>query len=179
MQDLRGEFDSTDVDYAVLVSDNAGVFNPQGGRELGGKFLALKNVGTAVMRGNIELSDADNAKFNLEMGETAYGMGRYVFAEKRYRSAISYFEKAGMVQDPVYMKALSNCGLLYSTMGRYTQAEKYTTQALGFRILRFGENDPGVAASLNNSAVLHYNLGQYNEAEKDFERSCITGSHTM
>ncbi|HSU29112.1 MAG TPA: CHAT domain-containing tetratricopeptide repeat protein, partial [Chitinophagaceae bacterium] len=167
----RGEFDSTDVDYAVLVSDNAGAFNPQGGRELGGKFLTLKNVSTAVLRGNFELSDADNAKLNIEMGETGYAMGRYVYAERRYRAAMNYYEKGGMTGDPVYMKVLSNYGLLYSTMGRFTQAEKYTMQALGLRISRFGENDPGVAASFNNSAVLHYNLGQYNESEKDFQKA--------
>jgi CHAT domain-containing protein len=168
LNDIRAEFDSTDFDYAILVSDNSGLFNLKDKREFGSKFLNLKSIGTSFYRKDFDISDEDNARFNLHSGESAYAMGRYIFAEKKFLTAASYFEKAYLLSDPGYMKSISNTGLLYATMGRYSQAEKFTSRALDLRQKTMGMTDMGVAASLNNYAVLHYNLGQYNESEKDF-----------
>ena len=158
---IRAEFDSTDFDYAILLSDNSGLFNVKDKREMGGKFLALKNIGTSLYK-NSDLSDKENATLNLQVGQSAYAMGRYVFAEKRFRSAANYFKKANLINEPGYMKTISGTGLLYTTMGRFTLAEKFTSDALNMREDKFGVTDMGVAASLNNYAVLHYNLGRYN-----------------
>ena len=57
MSDIRAEFDSSDFDYAVLVSDNSGLFNLKDKRELGGKFMNLKNIGTQLYHKDIDLSD--------------------------------------------------------------------------------------------------------------------------
>lgn len=171
VNDIRDDFDSTDFDYAVLVSDNSGLFNVKSKRELGGKFINLKNMGQSFYRRDFDVSDEEAARLNLQMGESAFAMGRYVYAEKKFLSAAEHFEKAYMLRDPGYMKTISNTGLLYATMGRYSQAEKFTVKALDIRQSALGENDMGVAASLNNYAVLHYNLGQYNEAEKDFAKA--------
>lgn len=167
LEKIKAEFDSTDFDYAILLSDNSGLFNVKDKREFGGKFLALKNIGTSLYR-NADLSDKENAVLNLQMGQSAYAMGRYVFAEKRFKAAVNYFEKASLTNEPGYMKTISNTGLLYTTMGRFTLADKFTSSALNMREDKFGMKDMGVAASLNNYAVLHYNLGQYNESEKEF-----------
>src|SRR5687767_4599826 len=48
VNDIRAEFDSTDFDYAILVSDNSGLFNVKDKRELGGKFLTVKNIGSSL-----------------------------------------------------------------------------------------------------------------------------------
>jgi CHAT domain-containing protein/Tfp pilus assembly protein PilF len=168
---IRAEFDSTDFDYAILVSDNSGLFNVKDKREIGGKFMTLKNVGGSLLHGDIDISDEENARLNLHMGESSFAMGRYLFAEKRLTAATAYFEKAGLLSDPGYMKSISDQGLLYATVGRFTQAEKFTSQALDLRKQHFKANDMGIAASLNNYAVLHYNLGQYNESEKLFDEA--------
>ncbi|NOT52186.1 MAG: CHAT domain-containing protein [Chitinophagaceae bacterium] len=171
MRDVRAEFDSTDFDYAILVSDNSGLFNVKDKRELGGKFMNVKNIGTSLYRRDFDISDEENAKLNLHMGESAFAMGRYAYAEKRFTAAAGYFEKAYMLRDPGYMKTISNTGLLYATMGRYSQAENFTSKALEMREKTLGPTDMGVAASYNNYAVLHYNLGQYSESEKEFEKA--------
>lgn len=171
VKDIRDGFDSTDFDYAILVSDNSGLFNLKDRREFGSKFLNLKSIGTSFYRRDFDVSDEDNARLNLHMGESAFAMGRYVYAEKRFLTAAEYFEKAYMLRDPGYMKTISNTGLLYATMGRYSQSEIFTAKALDMRQSALGDKDMGVAASLNNYGVLHYNLGQYNESEMDFIRA--------
>ena len=160
MNDIRAEFDSSDFDYAVLVSDNSGLFNLKDKRELGSKFMNLKSIGTQLYHKDIDLSDEEKAIFNLHQGQSSYAMGRYVFAEKRFIAAQNYFENGYNTSHPGYMKTISSEGLLYATMGRYQQAEKFTLKALELREAAFGDAHMEVAASINNHAVLHYNLGK-------------------
>ena len=166
IKNFRAEFDSTDFDYALLLSDNSGLFNTRKKGEFGNRFLALKNISSSFR--DADLTDAENAKLNLEMGQAAFATERFVFAEKRFRAAESYFEKAYLTNDFGYMKTIANQGLLYTTMGRFSQAERFTVRALQLREERLGNSNMAVAASYNNYGVLHYNLGQYNESEKDF-----------
>ena len=57
LDQVRAEFDSTDFDYAILLSDNSGLFNVKDKREFGGKFMTLKNVGTSLYRRDFDISD--------------------------------------------------------------------------------------------------------------------------
>lgn len=167
---FKADFDSTDLDYAILLSDNSGVFGGRGKNEFGAKFLRLAGIARSLYQDQ-DLSDEENARLNLQMGQSGYAMGKYVFAEKKFRTAEGYFERAGLKSDIGYLKTISGQGLLYTTMGRFKQAEDFTSQALQMREQQFGANNMAVAASINNFAVLHYNLGQYNESEKEFEKS--------
>lgn len=167
MQNYRAEFDSADFDYALLLSDNSGLFNTKKKGEFANRFIALRNIGRSIK--DIDLSDAENAKLNLEMGQAAYASEKFVYAEKRFTAARAYFEKAYMTSDFGYLKTVANQGLLYTTMGRFSQAEEYTSSALSLRQQKLGETNMSVAASFNNYGVLHYNVGKYNESEKDFE----------
>lgn len=164
---IKADFDSTDIDYAILLSDNSGLFGGQGKGEFGAKFLRLGNIAHSLYK-DADLDDEENATINLQMGQSAYAMGRYVFAEKRFRTAQKYFEKSYRTSEIGYMKTIASQGLLYTTTGRFAQAETFTEQALKLREDKLGKNNMAVAASLNNYAVLHYNLGQYNESEKEF-----------
>src|SRR5258705_7065151 len=166
VHDYRAQFDSTDFDYALLLSDNSGLFNIKKKGEFGNRFLTLRNISSSLR--DADLSDAENARMNLEMGQAAFASEKFIFAEKRFRTAKNYYEKAYLTDDFGYMKTISNQGLLYTTMGRFAQAEKFTVEALNMRQNKLGANNMAVAASLNNYGVLHYNLGQYNESEKDF-----------
>ena len=167
MEKARAEFDSTDFDYAILISDNAGLFDVKEKGERLAKTSSLINLGTAYYN-NTEFTDEERARFQRESGELAYGSGNFAAAEKRFNAAKSIYEEANLTDDLGYLKTISNQGLLYATMGRYTQAEAFTAGALEIRKEKFGERDPGIASSLNNYGVLHYNLGRYNEAEKTF-----------
>jgi CHAT domain-containing protein len=186
MNDLdkaRTQFDSTDFDYAILLSDNAGVFDVHEKGEFGAKVSTLTNLGTAYYN-NTELTDAENARFNLELGEMAYASRKFSYAEKKFIAAQAAYEKANLTDDIGYLKTISNEGLLYATMGRFTQAESFTTDALELRKKKFGDKNYAVASSLNNYGVLQFNIGHYNEAEKSLNTSAsivdaLGGSSTM
>lgn len=165
MENARAEFDSTDFDYAILVSDNAGLFDVKEKGERLAKASSAIALGASYYN-NTELTDEERARFNRQAGELAYGSGNFATAEKRFRSAKTIYEETGLTDDLGYLKTITNQGLLYATMGRYTQAESFTTGALDIRKEKFGADHIGMASSLNNYGVLHYNLGRYNEAEK-------------
>jgi len=167
MDKARDSFDSTDFDYAILLIDNSGLFDVKEK----GEFLSKLATGGSLVLGSMD-SSKDNvlekARFQLETGEIAYATKKFSFAEKRFNSAITLYEQAGLVDDIGYLKALADQGLLFTTMGRFTQAIEYTTKALELRKVKFGATNIGVASSLNNYGVLQYDLAHYNEAEKTF-----------
>lgn len=167
LDDFKSEFDSTDIDYAMLLSDNSGLFGGKGRNEAGAKFMRLGAIANSLYRDQ-DMSDEENARLNLHFGQSAYATGRYVYAAKRLSTAQFYFEKASMTSDLSYLKSIASQGLLYTSMGRFSQAEKFTSKALEMREANLGKTNMAVAASLNNYAVLHYILGQYNESEKEF-----------
>lgn len=166
MEKARAEFDSADFDYAILISDNSGLFDVKEKGERVAKISSAMSMYSSLSK-NAELSDEEKARFNRETGELWYGSGKFAAAEKKFEAAKAIYEQAGLTEDIGYLKTISSQGLLYSTMGRFTQAEGYTREALEMRKSKFGESNPGVAASYNNYGVLHYNLGRYNESEKD------------
>ena len=170
MDKQRAEFDSTDFDYSILLSDNSGLFDVKEKGEAAAKVTSAVGLYSSFNK-NAELKDEEKARFNRQTGEMLYGYGRFALAEKKFDKAKEIYESAGLTEDLGYMKTLSNQGLLYGTMGRYTQAEGLTAEALEIRKAKFGEDNVGVAASLNNYGTLHYNLGRYNEAEKDLASS--------
>lgn len=167
LEEVKAEFDSTDIDYAILLNDNSGLFGGQGKGGFGTKFLRLGGIANSLYK-DFDLDDEENATMNLQMGQSAYAMGKYVFAEKRLKTAQQYFEKSYRTSELNYMKTIAGRGLLYTTTGRYELADEYTAKALQLRKDKLGNTSMAVAASLNNYAVLHYNLGKYNESEKEF-----------
>ena len=92
MEKARAEFDSTDFDYAILISDNAGLFDVQEKGERLAKASSLINLGSAFYN-NTEFTDEERARFQLESGELAYGSGNYAVAEKRFNAAKKYSKK--------------------------------------------------------------------------------------
>lgn len=170
MDRARSEFDSTDFDYAIILSDNSGLFDIKEKGEGTARLTSMVEMGSKYYK-NENLTDAERARFSREMGEVLYGSQKYAAAEKRFALAKDIYEKANLQKDVGYLKTLSSQGLLYGTMGRYTQAEAFTASALSLRMQAFGHQDPGVAASLNNYGVLRYNLAQFNEAEQDLNSS--------
>ncbi len=168
MDKARASFDSTDFDYAILLSDNSGLFDIKEKGEAGAQVTSIINVGSSIYK-NADLTDADRARASLQLGELFYANQKFSMAEKKYVNAKNAFEKASLTDDLGYIKTISNEGLLYATMGRFTQAEEFTAEALQLRKTKYGESSIGLAASLNNYGVLKYNMARYNEAEKDFE----------
>ncbi len=167
MNGIQADFDSTEIDYALLLSDNSGLFGGKGKGEFGAKFLKLGGIARSLYR-DVDIDDDETATLNLQMGQSAFAMGRYVFAEKKFKAAQYFFERSSLTSDINYMKTIASEGLLFTTTGRFPQAEKFSVMALELRNKNLGSTNMAVAASLNNLAVLHYNLGKYNESEKEF-----------
>jgi CHAT domain-containing protein len=172
LEKARAEFDSADFDYAILLSDNSGLFNIKEKGEFAAKATSMAGI-TASLYKNAELTDEQRARSHRQSGELLYGYGRFSMAEKKFTLAKTTYEETGLKDDLGYLKTISNQGLLYATMGRFTQAESFTAEALDLRKTKFGEENQAVAASLNNYGVLHYNLGRFNESEKDLNASRI------
>lgn len=167
---VRAQFDSTDFDYSIIVTDNSGVFDVREKGEANAKLVTGANLYSKFMQ-NEDMTDVEKARFHLEFGEISYAQNKYTFAEKRFTSAREFFESGQGTDDIGYLKTIANQGLLYATMGRFTQAEAYTAEALDLRKTKLGETNVGVAASYNNYGVLKYNLAKYNEAEKDIQQA--------
>jgi CHAT domain-containing protein len=164
----RASFDSTDFDYAVLISDNSGFIDI---KEKGERMVKAGSAANNVLNflNDKEAEPAEQARTQLEMGEVWYGSRNYKLAEKCFATAKQLYEDQKLTEELGYIKTIANQGLLYATMGRFTQAESFTSEALDMRKSKFGETNPGIGASLNNYGVLKYNQARYNEAEKDFE----------
>ena len=168
MEKARAEFDSTDFDYAILVSDNSGLFDIKEKGEQQSRMLSMYSKGASFWKDQ-ELKPAEEARYHLEMGEVAYASSKFSWAEKEFTQAKDKYVAEGLTEELGYLKTIANQGLLYASMGRYTQAEALTQEALQMRKEKFGENNVSSAVSLNNYGVLKYNLARYNEAEVDFE----------
>lgn len=106
----RASFDSTDFDYAILVSDNSALFDVKEK----GEFVAKLATGASMSLSLVDTSQTgveEKARFQLEMGEVAYASRKYSFAEKRFNSAITLYEQANLDSDIGYMKALAKSDL--------------------------------------------------------------------
>lgn len=162
----RAQFDSTDFDYAVLVSDNSGLSDLKEKGKISSRLSTTLNAGEALWSEG-ELTDAENARYKLDWGEIMYASRKYSYAEKNFASAKTLYEKAGLANDIGYIKSIANQGLLYASTGRFMQAEGLTAEALDMRKEKFGDENVAVASSLNNYGVLHFNLARYNESQQD------------
>jgi hypothetical protein len=85
MDKARAEFDSADFDYAILISDNSGLFDVKEKGEAVAKVSSVMNLFSSFSK-NDELSDEEKARFNRESGELWYGSGKYSLAEKKIRA---------------------------------------------------------------------------------------------
>lgn len=160
----RAGIDSTNFSYAISLNDNSG-------------FLESDKTSDYLMRlfasslYDEEPTAEENARNSLNMGELLYANRKYKLAEIKFTEAEIYFKEAGLENDPLYYKLISNKGLLASTMNRYTVAEEFTMEALELRKENLGPGHSSYGASLNNLAVLQKETGRYNEAEKNIEQA--------
>jgi CHAT domain-containing protein len=168
----KDKLDSTDFQYAVLVSDNAGFSASKDAKDVLSQVLIGGSLYYKNAKGD-QITDEDSARIDLEMGQIAYAARGYNLADKSFRRARILFEKEKLTGDFAYLKTITSQGLLYATMGRFTQAEEFTVKSMELGKKKFGENGVGLATAYNNYGVLRVNLAQYNEAENDLEATLV------
>src|SRR3989337_2346215 len=132
MEKARAEFDSTDFDYAILLSDNSGLFDVKEKGEGSAKVTSVLSLGAGFIK-NAEISARDRARLHLDVGEVLYANSKFALAERKFALAKSAYEQDSLQGEMGYLKTISNQGLLYATMGRFTQAEEFTVQSLKLR----------------------------------------------
>src|SRR5687768_10194397 len=81
MEDARASFDSADFDYAILLSDNSGLFDVREKGETSANISSALNIGLSGVK-NAEWSDEERARMNRQSGEVLYGYHKFNMAEK-------------------------------------------------------------------------------------------------
>lgn len=161
---LMQSVDSVDFQFAVSVNENAGFFDIEQKGETWKQILYQQKT-------QQDKTIVDIARDTLERGVEWYGIRRYEKAEKAFLSSTNLLANRGMTNEMVYLRALSNLGLIYLTQGRTLDAEKVITRTLSMSETALGKSSPAYVANLNNLAKLHQTTGKYNEAEKEFNEA--------
>jgi len=163
----KTEYDTTSFNYAISLSDNAGLYENEE------HWLRNQKLFSDVLKQSdgTSLTPLQQAERNNEVGEMMYASNKYTSAEKTFFSSKLLFETNSLTSETSYSKVISNIGLLYHTTGRYLKADEYEKQAIALRKEQTGEGSIAYAASINNLGVLYKDMGKYTEAEKLLEQA--------
>jgi CHAT domain-containing protein len=165
---LMEALDSVDFQFAVSVNENAGFFDIEQKGETKAQLLYQQKL-------QQDKTIIDIARDTLEQGVELYGIRRYEKAEQRFRSSKVLLERKGQTNHVVYLRALSNLGLIYLTQGRTLEGEKLINQSLQMSERLLNRNSAAYVANLNNLAKLHQATGKFNESEKEFNDALALG----
>lgn len=160
----KASLDSVDFQYAISVNENAGFFDVEQKGETGSKVLyALKDEADKTL--------VEKARDSLEIGIGYYEARWYKLAEVSIISTKAFMEANSLTNEIVYLRTLSNLGLIYLTQGKSAEANELISQTLAMSEQSLGKNSAAFIANLNNQAKLNQALGKYNEAEKELDEA--------
>ncbi len=162
--DLRVQLDSVDFQFAISINQGAGFFDIEQKGETKSKLMYS-------FKAEEDKTKLEKARDSLEIGIGMYGIRRYKMAEITIRATKLLMEHNKQTNEIVYLRVLSNLGLIFLTQGKINEAESYIAQSLKESENALGKNSAAYIANLNNYAKLHQFLGKYNEAEKEFNEA--------
>ncbi len=163
LQKTRATYDSINFNYAIALSDNAGLFENTE-RFQKHQQLLLQALGTGDDGERVK--GLGKVRAAIESGEMLYANNRYRLAEAQFlRARIIAAGNEAIEYQPEYIRLQANLGLLYHTMGRYGVAHELAQEVLELRQERNGVESIPFAAAMNNMAVLLKDEGEYNQAE--------------
>lgn len=157
----KAEYDTTSFNYAISLSDNAGLYENEE------KWLRNQKLFSDILKktDGTTSTPLQQAEQENEVGEMMYASNKYTSAENAFRASKLKYESHGLTNETGYSKVISNIALLYHTTGRYIKAEELEKQAIALRKDQSGESSIAYAASINNIGVLYKDMGRYTEAE--------------
>lgn len=162
----NASLDSTDFQFAISVNENAGFFDVKQKGENTNKamnFLFAKESQRTTL---------DKARDSLKQGVELYGFWKkYKMAELWFSNTKTFMEDNGLTNEILYLRTLSNLGLVNLTQGKSAEAGEYISQSLEKSEQMVGKKSAAYIANLNNQAKLSQSLGKYNEAEKEFDEA--------
>lgn len=161
LEKSRSEYDTTALNYAISLSDNAGLFENEEKWQKNQKLLL-----EVFNRTDNQTSGwQENARSLNEVGEMMYASNKYKTADSSFQKCKRLYEINYGTDMEEYAKVLTNIGLLCHTMGRYSQSEEYTKKAIAWSEERQKTGSTGYAVLTNNLGVLYKDMGKYSEAE--------------
>jgi len=163
----KAEYDTTSFNYAISLSDNAGLYENEE------RWLRNQKLFSDLLKQSdgSTLTPLQQAEQNNEVGEMMYASNKFQAAENTFLSSKSIYETNALTSETSYSKVIANIGLLYHTMGRYSKSEEFEKSALELRKTQSGETSIAYAASINNLGVLYKDMGKYTDAEKLLEKA--------
>ncbi|MEZ4944100.1 MAG: CHAT domain-containing tetratricopeptide repeat protein [Cyclobacteriaceae bacterium] len=156
--------DSVDFQFAISLNQSAGFFDVEQKGETGATLLYQ-------LKEESDKTKLELARENLETGIGLFEYNRYKMAELYVLETKAMLEQDGLTNELVYLRTISNLGLIYLVQGKVLAAESLITESLSDSEKALGKNSAAYVANLNNYAKLHQSLGKYNEAEKEFNEA--------
>jgi CHAT domain-containing protein len=156
--------DSIDFQFAISVNENAGFFDIEQKGETSSKVLY-------ALREEADKTLVEKARDSLQVAISYYELRKYKWAEDQLVAAKAFMERNGLTKEMVYLRTLSNMGLVYLAQGKTSEAEHYIIQCLSYGEQTLGKKSAAYIANLNNKAKLDQSLGKYNESEKQFDEA--------
>jgi CHAT domain-containing protein len=161
LEKSRSEYDTTALNYALSLSDNAGLYENEEKWQKNQKMLLEFLQRTDGVENDWE----SNANSLNEVGEMMYASNKFKSADTAFQQSRRLYEFHSATDKEEYARVIANLGLLYHTMGRYSAAEKYTLKAIAWRESNDKTGSLGYAVLLNNLGVLYKEMGKYSESE--------------
>jgi CHAT domain-containing protein len=157
----KEEYDTTSFNYAISLSDNAGLYENEE------RWLRNQKLFSDVLKqsNGTTLTPKERAEQDNEVGEMMYASNKFTSAENAFFAAKLTYETNGLTSETGYGKVIANLALLYHTTGRYIKSEELNKLAIAMRKTQSGESSVAYAASINNMGVLYKDMGKYTEAE--------------
>ena len=156
--------DSVDFQFAISLNQSAGFFDVEQKGETGATLLYQ-------LKEESDKTKLELARENLETGINLFEFNRYKMAELYVLETKGMLEKEGLTNELVYLRTISNLGLIYLVQGKVLAAESLIVGSLSDSEKALGKSSAAYIANLNNYAKLHQSLGKYNEAEKEFNEA--------
>lgn len=156
----RKDYEEKTFNYAISLSDNAGLFENEE------KFAKNKNFLLSVAQAGNDEKPLEKASALNSTAEMLYASNKYKQAENLFKKSANIYTTNSAENEAGYALVISNLGLLYLTTGRFIVAEEYTLKGLELRKNKFGELNAVYGASVNNLGVLYKDMGRYQESER-------------
>lgn len=162
--DLRAQLDSVDFQFAISINEGAGFFDIEQKGETTSKLMyGLKETS--------EKTTVERLRDSLDIGVGMYNIRRYELAEYQIKKTVRQLEEEGLTDHLVYLRAISNLGLIALTQGRMEEAERHLSNSLEMAEENLGKRSMPYIANLNNKAKLLQLQGEYTESEKLFDEA--------
>ncbi len=173
LEKSRKDYEEKTFNYAISLSDNAGLFENEE------KFAKNKNFLLSVAQSTNDKKPLEKASALNSSGEMLYASNKFKQAESLFKKSAAIYTTNAAEQEAGYALVISNLALLYHTTGRYIMAEQFTLQGLELRKTKFGETNAVYGASVNNIGVLYKDMGKYQESEKYLDQAISINEKTV